>query len=553
MRAKLQAALLLGTAVAAIAPAHAALVISKGQTSGVSCSGGICNATSVDAVLNNKDLTNMLAAGDVKVFAEGVATDITVAATVTWASSHTLTLGAYGSINVKDTITVKGTSGLTLTANVAQTGGVFRLVGTGKISFWDTASALVINGTSYTLISNLPMLISAIASNPSGTYALSNDYNAAGDGSYPHSPIPTTFNGIFEGLGNAISNFSIYNTNGNLEKIALFSEVGPSGQLSDVNLPNVAITSVFNEVAPLVALNNGTVSHSSATGTISSVNSNYNDDSAGLVRLNAGTITRSHASVNITGTHYAGGLVTYNQGTISLSDASGSVSAWGAAAGLAEGSSGNITDSSAYGNVTVETSLNGHAGGLVAYLDSGTIQRCFVTGAVEVNETATKGKRDIRESMPRSKSGESIVGGIAAVSRGTIAYSYATGSVKVIRGSATKPPSLGGLIGLNSSNLYQSYAIGAVSMNRKGYLGGVIGYDNSPAGSNNLGLWDFDTTGVTNANQGAGNVFNDPGLKGYPEMNFRKAAMRKLDHSVWAQSPSINNGYPYLIANPPPQ
>ncbi len=112
--------------------ANAALVISKGKTANVDCESGVCNATAVNAVLNTKSLAKMLASSDVYVYAEGVATDITVADPFSWASSHKLTLGAYGSLNVKAAIAVEGTSALTLAANVGQMDGLFRLVGVGK-------------------------------------------------------------------------------------------------------------------------------------------------------------------------------------------------------------------------------------------------------------------------------------------------------------------------------------------------------------------------------------------------------------------------------------
>jgi hypothetical protein len=83
------------------------------------------------------------------------------------------------------------------------------------------------------------------------------------------------------------------------------------------------------------------------------------------------------------------------------------------------------------------------------------------------------------------------------------------------------------------------------------YLGGIVGTDYSPTGSNDTAFWDFDTTSVKNPDQGAGNVFNDKGLKGYADYKFRRAAMKKFDSSVWAENPAVNNGYPYLIANPP--
>jgi M26 IgA1-specific Metallo-endopeptidase N-terminal region len=461
--------------------AHADLVISKGKTSNVNCNAGVCNATAADAVLSVKDLTNLLATSDVHVFAEGAATDITVSSPFNWANSHQLTLGAYGSLNVKAAISVTGTSGLTIAANVANTGGLFRLVGVGKISFWDTNSTLVINNTTYTLINNLPALIAAVAANPSGTYAFANDYNAAQDGSYPLSPIPTTFTGIFEGLGNAINNLTIYNSNSGNETIALFSQLGATGQLSDVNLANVSIQSNTGSVATLVYLNNGMVTHVSATGAISPLSGELYG-TAGLVFDNEGTVTRSHAAVTLSGAESSAGLVAENNGTISVSDASGSVSA-DFAAGLvlenygtislsnasgpvsgalvgglvqinlgvistsnasgavsstggdqagglvSEMLAGTISNSYALGNVTVSGTDGVTAGGLVGFLDSGSVLYCFATGAV-MNGQTVPGKRHYsgRHNPPRTPPGNNL-GGLVGYSNGTIGYSYATGSV----------------------------------------------------------------------------------------------------------------------------
>lgn len=549
MRTKLQAVLLLSGAVLIAAPAHATLVISKGHTSNVNCSGGICNATAADAVLNNKDLTNMLATTDVKVFAEGIATEITVSAPVTWASSHTLTLGAYGSINVKDTITVEGTSGLTLTANVAQTGGVFRLVGTGKISFWDTKSALVINGTTYKLIDNLPDLIGAINTHFSDAYALSNDYNAAQDGSYPNSPISTPFSGIFEGLGNAITNLSIYNANASSAYVSLFKQVDDGGQLNDVVLNGISMQVGSAYLAPLAGTNNGTITHSYATGTLSGLGS-LNFSMAGLVTENHGTITRSHTGVSMDGlAATAGGLVASNYGTISLSEASGAVKSQSMAGGLAGFCTGTITQSSATGDVSVVPGVAAVAGGLVGQF-YGTITQSFATGNVSGGTGEAKAQQ-------RFKRAGLELGGLAGYSAGTIQYAYARGAVTAVAAlQGAKHAQVGGLVGATSSNpgfshITQAYSLGHVSLNDSKYIGGSIGVDLAQQGSNDLVFWDLDTSGITNPNQGAGNMFDDHGLKGVADGSIRKAMKRQFDSAIWAESGNINDGYPYLIANPP--
>jgi len=534
--------------------ANADLVISKKPTSNMNCSGGICNATAADAVLNVKDLAKMLAKSDVHVFAEGAATDITVADPFSWTSSHQLTLGAYGSLNVKAAITVAGTSGLTITTNVAQTGGLFRLVNVGKISLWDTNSVLVINNTTYTLVNNLPTLISAIAANPSGVYALAKDYNAAQDGSYLLSPISTTFNGVLEGLGNAINGLSIYNSDAGETGISLFAQVGSTGQLSDVNLTNVSMQAGGAFLSPLVFNNSGTVAHCSAAGTLSGLGGAYS--LAGLVSWNIGTVTRSRSNINMDGNAgAAGGLVASDSGTISLSVASGSTKAINLAGGLVANESGTIIDSSAQGDVSVSSGEDAAAGGLVGELSNGSIQTSFATGAVQGGTDGPK-KLIILHKLPFKTPGNAV-GGLVGISAGAIGYAYATGSVSQGASQGEKLPSVGGLVGQaadfdRGSTIFQAYALGRLSLSGKKFIGGVIGADHSAPDSNDDGFWDFDTTGVDNPYRGAGNRIKDAGLKGFGDTKFRTAIMSKLDDRVWAEDPKINNGYPYLIGNPPP-
>ncbi len=144
------------------------------------------------------------------------------------------------------------------------------------------------------------------------------------------------------------------------------------------------------------------------------------------------------------------------------------------------------------------------------------------------------------------------MGGLVAASEGTIQDAYATGSVLGKVELQSKPSDAGGLVGRGTQEaLVQVYSLGAVSLNERHYVGGVIGYDDTPIENDNA-LWDL-TSGIRSPDQGAGNVFDDKGLKGFSDRQFRKAAMRKFDPTVWAESSNINNGYPYLLANPPPK
>ena len=96
---------------------------------------------------------------------------------------------------------VTGTGAVTVTTNDGGKDGDLIFGDKGNVTFWDLASSLIVNGNSYTLVGNIATLASDIASNPSGFYALANDYDASVDGTYSSAPVTTTFNGTFEGLG----------------------------------------------------------------------------------------------------------------------------------------------------------------------------------------------------------------------------------------------------------------------------------------------------------------------------------------------------------------
>ena len=81
-------------------PAVASVTISSAATKNVTCSGGVCSPTKSAAVLNVSDLETMLASGNVTVTTTGTAqaTNIVVAASLTWSSPRNLTLSATQSI-----------------------------------------------------------------------------------------------------------------------------------------------------------------------------------------------------------------------------------------------------------------------------------------------------------------------------------------------------------------------------------------------------------------------------------------------------------------------
>jgi hypothetical protein len=189
--------------------------------------------------------------------------------------------------------------------------------------------------------------------------------------------------------------------------------------------------------------------------------------------------------------------------------------------------SGIITLSHASGAV----SGNGNVGGLIGVAGllgaNAPIDQSFATGPV---------------------SGTGNVGGLAGwvPSGGSVAHSYSIGTA-----SATGGSNVGGLIGEAGAYATQSYSTGAVTGTGGGNVGGFVGDDLSSSLS--VDYWDFDTSGITNPHQGAGNRPDDPGITGLTDAQLKSGLPDGFNLSVWGQSPSINNGYPYLLANPPPK
>ncbi len=153
---------------------------------------------------------------------------------------------------------------------------------------------------------------------------------------------------------------------------------------------------------------------------------------AGLVLWNEGAISGSSASGSVTSTEnsqYNGGLVGWNKatGTITNSYATGNVIGGGAAGGLVgeNEAGGQVTNSYATGNVSFNAAGSGsYSGGLVG-INRGSLANVYSTG-----------------SVTGSLSYPSNNGGLVGLNGGSIANAYATG---IVTGGES-----GGLIGRHS-------------------------------------------------------------------------------------------------------
>ena len=486
--------------VLCMAPAaHAAATISSAATQNMSCTGGVCSPTAKNAVLNVGDLTTMLASGSVSVntgtgsLAQQVQ-NIVVSAGFSWSSSSSLTLEAYDSVTVDKPVAVNGTGAVSLVTNNGGTSGNLSFGSKGSLSFLGTANSLTIDGAAFTLENSVVALAAAINSNAAGNYALAHSYDASKDGSYSGPPVTTTLSGAVQGLGNTISNLSISGHPARVTNIGLFADIGQSGIVSNLVLTalsfNASSSHTGFNVGGLAGLNQGTLEYDRTAGSVA-VGANQ---AGGLVGDNQGTIVSSSSSVDVgTKSGWAGGVAGVNHGTILLSSASGSVR------GIIAG-----------GLLAVDYGLHG-------------VSQCFSTGRVSGNTGA-------------------YLGGLVGESDGgEIENSYATGSV-----SGHQKSDIGGFLGLNAvEEVSSSYSTGHVS-GPMGYsfVGGFVGTDDADLTTNSY--WDTTTSGTDDGVNGG----NETGLTGLTTVQLQAGLPSGFDPTVWAQSPSINHGLPYLINNP---
>jgi len=518
------AALSIPAALAA-SGALADVTISSAVTQNMACSNGVCAPTASDAVLNVGDLENLLAAGSVEVTTTGSgvqANGIRVDTPLNWSSVNTLALNAYRGIAVAKPVNVTGAGGVTLTTNDGGTGGMLLFNERGHISFANLASPLTINGASYTLENSIASLANAINTNPGGAYALAGDYNAHQDGTYSEPPVMGEFTGSFEGLGNTISHLKIRALG--KRGAALFSTILPVGSVAGLILSKVDYHTSGGVNHPIssggiVAENEGTITNSHVDGNISGSNGK-NGDTGGLAGDNSGTISDSSANVQIVTSASAGGLIGDNAGTILRSSAGGRI--------VCGGKTGNCI----------------FAGGLVAQNEGvgsvALVSQSFATTAVTGN-----GAR--YGAMLGGLVGEMFAGD---ESTAAVINSYSTGSVSGNIVYEHYAVGVGGLIGeflsgTGKNTVERSYATGAVS-GQNGAVAGGFACQIFPYNAK-LDYWDTTTSGTDHGECGG----SAAGVTGLTTTQLQAGLPTGFNPKVWKEDPNINNGFPYLINNPP--
>ena len=288
----------------------------------------------------------------------------------------------------------------------------------------------------------------------------------AGKGWRPIGGGRPPFAATFNGNGHAVSNLYITPraqagssfTHG----FGLFGSVDASGAILETGLLNASVAG-GDFVGPLVGANQGTVSRSYATGSVSGYGC-----VGGLVGTNDfGVISSSYATADVLGGFkYLGGLAgCNNRGTIIASYATGNLSGNTRLGGLVGENSGSVIASYATGGVSGDIEVGGLAGN-----NSGSVIAGYATG-------------DVRR--------QKYVGGLVGNNyNGSISATYSVGEV-------TGGHYIGGLAGGNGGRVDYSYAVGTVSSDGSideplRYIGGLVGYN---PGIVDSGLWDTETSG----------------------------------------------------------
>jgi filamentous hemagglutinin family protein len=486
--------------------------------------------------------------------------DITVAQSISWANSNSLTLSAYRNITIDNgaTITNTGAGDLALRADntgtgmgaVTFNGGSVDFAGsTGTVSIYydPTGSNKYLNrinyqpfvsGTfsSYTLVNTVSDL-EEVSQNLSGKYALGRDIAAGGTTVTPIGDLNHPFTGVFDGLNNTISNLSVYGTG---DVVGLFGDVGTVGVVRNIGLTNLSVFGPSGyDVGGLIGRNFGIVSNAYTTGSVSGAAGNNLGPGiaiGGLVGWTYGTITNSYSTTAVSSPTTIdvdlGGLVGGNSHTILQSYASGMVSGQssvfdnGAAnfGGLVGANFGVVSGSYASGAVTAGGDV-ADVGGLVGANESGgSVVRTYATGAVAGGNSSN-------------------VGGLVGLNNNSLVTgSYATGTVTVngrifiASQGGFVASEAGGLVGNNDGGfIVQSYAAGRVSGSQPFTLtGGLAAY---PTGFVTNSYWDIDTTGQSTSSGGVG--LTTLQLKSSPPNGF--------DETIWGSGSAVMSQYPYLL------
>lgn len=467
--------------------AQSDVVISPAQTRNVTCSGGVCAPTAKDAVLNAGDVETMLASGNLAVTSTGSGVEA-------------------DNIVVKAALSWPGSNTLSLTAydSIAVARHV-SVKGRGALS---------------------------LATNNGGSGGTLS-FGAKGRVSFKNLSSVLRINGTKYTLVNSISLLATAIAQKPRGNYALADNYDAS---ADGTYSNTPITTYVEGTVEGLGNTISNIQVLIASGTQFNVGGLFLVIDSGATVENLGL-----ANLQLTMNPYergisqnAGGLVVTNKGLIFNShvtgsiavDAKGSVGDSTVGGLLADGYGGTISNCFSTARVEIEF---GDPGGLASGFSGGTVVGSYATGSVTgLDET-----------------GDTSLGGFTSgTNQTTITNSYATGRVEA-KGEGALVGGFSGGTSTNNDSYSTSYFAGELKVKGSATLGGFLGGDYGGTFQDNY--WDT-TTSDTDAGTGEGNV---SGITGLTTKQLQSGLPPGFDSTIWAEKKGINNGLPYLIANPP--
>ena len=416
--------------------------------------------------------------------------DIIVAAPISWNTGAELTLSAYRDIYVNAQVTASGGGALTLITdnNTMGNGGTpyfnapvqftavtptGQPVGALRIGVGDAAT------TSYTLVADLATLSADIAANTSGDYALATSVD--GGNGYTGVPLASTvatpFAGTLEGLGNSVQNLVINDASD--AYVGLFSQVGPTGIVRNVNIRNTAVrqSSYSSQgeyaVGGLAGANYGSIYNIQFQGYVAG-----SDLAGGLVGDNKGFISGSFVNGSVNSINITGGVIGSNYGQARGIFFNGSLYGGTYAGGLVGFSAGASGKSASIeGGVAGNVYGNSYVGGLAGFNGKSSTLTGYVNDGVSVR-------------------GAGDVGGAAGYNIGTVTGATSLAYVDGQAGQQGQSGATGGLVGFNdvAGVIFGSSTNGLVD-GASSSVGGLVGLNAGQVGGQSLAA-NF-TTGVT--------------------------------------------------------
>ncbi|MDW3682181.1 GLUG motif-containing protein [Cupriavidus sp. CV2] len=504
------------------------LVINGGISGNVGVNGQGASNGSSGPTLRTDTLSSNLATTNIELASsEG---NLSVDGPVSWDSGNKLGLTAErGDLLVNGALTASGANaGLALSAgrgdvqlndNVALTGEKASLaLNYGKNGYFlkdgkavtlsGKGASFSANGQSYEVVQNLAQL-RQIEANMAGRYVLGNRI-AGNNASFRSIGNGDALTGTLDGLGNTISDLSVYGTGA---FVGLFD--ANMGRISNLNLDRLSVSGAAStyrntQVGTLAGVNLGTIYNIKAKD-VRVTGASHGNTLGGLVGLNlGGKIDSASVSGQVIGDRYTsamGGLVganvaddigiakiTNSRADTSLSGyMSNDPSAYGAGGLVGRNHGGQISNSSSHGSIAV-SGVSMNVGGLVGLNTAyGNIKNSSSTASV-------------------SGGRYTVLGGLVGLNHfGSVTNSTASGDVNGLGAIA-----IGGLVGLNNYGaIANASASGQVADNISFNVGGLVGRNNN--GSISSSSASSTVKGGANASVG--------GLVGYNNGSIQSASV----------------------------